>query len=936
MLTADEQRKAAEKFAAEWRGRGEELQDTHPFWVQLLQTVYGVDNPTRYLKFEKPVKLSLGDKSAKRIDVYIPETSVLIEQKSCSIKLDKKGGQSDGTELSPYEQARRYNNALVPSQRARYIIVCNFQTFLIYDEEHPEAGPFSIELAELPKLAYQLNGFFVVGEKPRDLHKEAELSVEAGRLVGDLYDALKAQYKEPEAPETLRSLNVLCVRLVFCLYAEDSGLFARLDQFYDYMVSFLPENMRKALIDLFEVLDQPPEERDPYLEDKLAAFPYVNGGLFSRKEKILIPPFNDEIIEMLLERASLGFDWSEISPTIFGAVFESTLNPETRSKGGMYYTSVENIHKVIDPLFLDDLSDELDAIKTYKDDRTLDRKLRDFTAKLSKLTFLDPACGSGNFLTETYLSLRRLENEALKLLFRYAQQFAFADPIQISIAQFYGIEINDFAVTVARTALWIAEHQMLKETEAIISREIDFLPLKSYSNIVEGNALRLDWAEVVKPQALNYIMGNPPFLGYSDQSREQKGDMLQLYVDENGKSYSRVGKLDYVAGWYMKAARYMQGTTIKAALVSTNSITQGEQVAALWPPLMERLNLQIIFAWRTFIWDSEATDKAHVHCVIVGFTCGSFDGKRTIYDGESVENTAGIGPYLIPGLPVYARSRNKPLCNVPEMITGNRPADGGALIIEKADYDDFLAREPQAAHYIKRLMGSEEFINGKERYCLWLVGVSPAELRSMPLVMERVERCRKERLGGAPDRQKLAAIPTLFRETLNPDRFIIVPKVSSERRSYVPMGLGDSETIVTDLLFLIPLADLYLLGVLASSVHMAWMRTVCGRLEMRYRYSKDVVYNNFIWPDATDSEKEKITATAQAILDARALYPDSTLADLYDNLTMPPELRKAHEANDKAVLAAYGLKPGLAESEIVAHLFKLYERKVRELEKSPA
>ena len=703
MLTADEQRKAAEQFVSNWQGKGYEKGQSQPFWLALLSQVYGIEQPDQFIRFEDQVHLD----HTSYIDGYIPKTRVMIEQKGIHRSLSEKIKQADGSFLTPFEQAQRYAGEILNTKGAsalpRWIVTCNFEEFHVHDMEHPREDPAIILLKDLPKEFYRLQ--FLVDEGSRNLQKERkiqEVSVEAGRLVGGLYDALKAQYKDPESDETMHYLNVLCVRLVFCLYAEDSGLFSRHNQFYDYMKSYRPENMRDALIKLFEVLDQPLDERDPYLNDNLAAFPYVNGGLFSRDEKILIPPFNDEIIEMLLERASLGFDWSEISPTIFGAVFESTLNPETRSKGGMYYTSVENIHKVIDPLFLNDLRGELDAIKTYKDDRTLDRKLRDFTEKLSKLTFLDPACGSGNFLTETYLSLRRMENEALQLLFRFTQQLEFASPIRVSLSQFYGIEINDFAVTVARTALWIAEHQMIKETEAIINQRIEFLPLKSYSNIREGNALHLDWAEVVKPEALNYIMGNPPFLGYSDQSRAQKGDMLQIYVDETGKPYKNAGKIDYVAGWYMKAARFMHGTTIKAALVSTNSITQGEQVAAVWPPLMERFNLQIIFAWRTFIWDSEATDKAHVHCVIVGFTCQKFNGNKVIYSGMESRQVDAINPYLKEGETIFVMPCKSPLSPVQEMVLGSIPRDGGHL----SNYSDeekraIVSNYPDSEVYFK-------------------------------------------------------------------------------------------------------------------------------------------------------------------------------------------------------------------------------------------
>lgn len=549
-------------------------------------------------------------------------------------------------------------------------------------------------------------------------------------------------------------------------------------------------------------------------------------------------------------------------------------------------------------------------------------------ACIKDYVFIDPACGSGNFLTETYISLRRLENETISLLNKGQIMFDLGNPIQVSIGQFYGIEINDFAVTVAKTALWIAESQMMKETEDVVHMSLDFLPLKSYANITEGNALRIDWESVVPKQELNFIMGNPPFVGYSLQSKAQKEDILSIYMDEKGKPYKTAGKIDYVSGWYFKSAQLMHGTGIRTAFVSTNSITQGEQVAGVWKPLYDRFGVHIDFAHRTFRWDSEASLKAHVHCVIVGFSSAPNQSSKRIYAADSYQEADNINPYLLDAPNVFVDSRNKPICDVPLMATGNRPADGGHLIIEAEDYKEFVKAEPGAAHYIKKLIGSVEFINHKERWCLWLVDVSPAALRKMPKVMERVEACRKDRLD-SPDkgRQKLADTPALFRETNNPQSFIVVPKVSSELRRHIPIGFLDGNTIATDLVFIIPDADLYHFGILTSNVHMAWMRAVCGRLKSDYRYSKDIVYNNFPWPTPTDKQKAVIEQTAQAILDARALYPDSSLADLYDETTMPPELRKAHQNNDRAVMAAYGFSvKDMTESRCVAELMRMYQR----------
>ncbi len=984
-----EQRAAAKKFAAEWSGRGDEKSDTQPFWMSLLSRVFGVEAPETFIEFEKTVKV---DGSTKFIDAYIPSTKVLIEQKSADVKLDKAYTQSGGAELTPYQQAKRYDDNLPFDERARYIVVSNFASFLVFDMNRPGQPPEEIPLADLPRECHRLR--FLADDSQARIQKELELSIEAGDIVRDIYDRLLPKYLHPESPATLKSLNILCVRLVFCLYAEDAGLFGSRSQFHDYLKRFEPRDVRRALIDLFKTLDTPSDKRDPYLDTDLAAFPYVNGGLFA-DENVEIPPFDEELKAILLARASDGFDWSAISPTIFGAVFESTLNPETRRTGGMHYTSIQNIHKVIDPLFLDALKAELAAIKSEAVAPTRAKRLLAFRKKLASLTFLDPACGSGNFLTETYLSLRRLENEAIETAADGQLLLDFGnDLIQVSISQFYGIEINDFAVAVARTALWIAESQMFMETETILHSTMEFLPLKSYSGIVEGNALTVDWGGVkreVRGEGLgiskdshasnsplatshySYIMGNPPFIGYSLQSKEQKEEMLSIYIDEKGKAYKTAGKLDYVAGWYFKAAQMMAGTDTRAAFVSTNSITQGEQVAGVWRPLIERFGLEIDFAHRTFKWQNESKGCAAVHCVIVGFHAmgctndgglrppnpllpptpplvgGGFGGHRppslvatskTIFDGTMAIPAHHINGYLMDAPDIFIASRPKPLCDVPEMTTGNRPADGGNLIIEESDYAAFVKAEPAAQKYIKRLVGSEEFINNRKRWCLWLVGVSPSELRSMPLVMKRIQACKEDR-ENSPDagRRKLAQTPWLFREQLNPEKFIVVPLVSSARRTYVPLGYLDGDTICTNLVTIIPNATLYHFGVLISIVHNAWMRVVCGRLKSDYRYSKDIVYNNFPWPECggtcsvpgtlVPGVVAAIEATAQGILDARARYPDSSLADLYDERTMPADLRRAHHLNDHAVMAAYGYSKEMSEADIVADLFRRYERLVR-------
>lgn len=919
-MTDARRRTAAKEFAAQWAGKGYEKGQSQPFWLSLLRDVYGVEHPETFITFEDQVALD----HTSFIDGFIPATHVLIEQKSLGKDLNKPIRQSDGTLLSPFQQAKRYSAELPYSQRPRWIVTCNFSQFYVYDMERPTGEPEIIELKDLEREHYRLQ--FLVDTGDTNIHKEMEVSLEAGRIVGVLYDALLAQYKDPECEDTLKHLNALCVRLVFCLYAEDAGIFGPRNMFHNYLQHHTAD-ARRALMDLFEVLNTKPEDRDPYLDEDLAAFPYVNGGLFA--EKSVIPRLDETIVDLILHKASEDFDWSVISPTIFGAVFESTLNPDTRRKGGMHYTSIENIHKVIDPLFLDSLRDELTQIFEVTVEKTRMAKLKAFQAKLAGLTFLDPACGSGNFLTETYLSLRRMENEVIAALHHDQITLDMDNPILVSINQFYGIEINDFAVTVARTALWIAESQMMKETEDVVHMSLDFLPLKTNASIVEGNALRLDWESVVPKDKLDYIMGNPPFVGYSLQSKEQKEDLLSIYVDEKGKPYKTAGKIDYVSGWYFKAAQLMQNSGIRTAFVSTNSITQGEQVAGVWKPLYDRFGIHIDFAHRTFRWDSEASLKAHVHCVIVGFSIAPNSEKKRIYTSERFQEVQNINAYLIDAPDVFIESRNRSLSPVPEMVYGNKPTDGGFLFLTPEEYHQAVKNEPEISKYLKRIYGATEYINNKMRYCLWLVGASPSEIRKSKFIMDRVEAVRQFRLNSTKAAtQKSAESPTLFQEIRHPNsEYIIVPRHSSETRKYVPFGFVSPDIIVNDAVQIIPGANLYHFGTLMSNVHMAWMRAVCGRIKSDYRYSKDIVYNNFPWPTPTEAQKAKIEQTAQGILDARALYPDCSLADLYDEVTMPPELRKAHQQNDRAVMQAYGFDvKTTTESSCVAELMKMYQK----------
>lgn len=916
-MTEAQQRQAVRKFIADWAGHGDEKQDTSRFWMGLLRNVFGIEEPEKFMEFELPVKLA----HTSFIDGYIPQTRVLIEQKSRGISFKKGLKQSDGQLLTPYQQARRYAGYLPFNQTPRWIVVCNFEAFEIHDMNFPNGEPEVIPLADLEKEVHRLQ--FLVDTGNTTIQKEMEVSLQAGELVGVLYDAILKQYKDPSSPDTLKSLNALCVRLVFCLYAEDAGIFGGRNKFHDYLEQHRAED-RRALISLFQVLDQKPEERDPYLDEDLASFPYVNGGLFA-DENIEIPRLGEAVIDLILVQASAGFDWSVISPTIFGAVFESTLNPETRRSGGMHYTSIENIHKVIDPLFLNDLKRELAEIKEITVEKTRTAKLRDYQTKLASLTFLDPACGSGNFLTESYLSLRRLENEVLSLLFKDQIVMGMLNPIQVSIHQFYGIEINDFAATVAKTALWIAESQMMKETEDVVHMSLDFLPLKTYANITEGNALRLDWETVVPKTTLNYIMGNPPFVGKKEQSREQKSDLVSVWKNAKG-----TGNLDYVTGWYKKAAEVVQSSRIQVAFVSTNSITQGEQVPIFWRQMLN-MGIHIDFAYRTFRWDSEASIKAHVHCVIIGFSVLPEKKKRRLYTTENYQEVNNINPYLVDAPSVLIEGRSRSICNALPILYGSMPIDDGHLILGQEDVDKLLSENPNNQRFIKKYVGGAELIQGKKRWCLWLKGATPEELQSSSIIMERIKATAEFRKSSKrPQTLELANTPALFGEIRQPDtEMLAIPKVSSENRRYIPISYISPDIIVNGSALIIPNASLYHFGVLISNVHNAWMRVVAGRMKSDYQYSNKIVYNNFPWPTPTEEQKAKIERTAQAILDARALYPDSSLADLYDEVTMPPELRKAHQENDKAVMRAYGFDiKTTTETSCVAELMRRYQELV--------
>lgn len=923
-MNLKEQQKQAKAFIERWENRGNERQDTQSFWLDLLQSVYGIENPSEYIKFEDTVMMD----HTSFMDGYIDTTKVLIEQKGANKDLSKAIKQSDGSFLTPFQQAKRYSANLPYSKQPRWIITCNFKEFYVYDMEKPHGEPTVIRLEDLEKEAYRLE--FIVGTSNEHLEREMAISMEAGEIVREIYSGLLQQYKNPENPESLHAMNQLIVRLVFCFYAEDAGMFGKKTMFHDYLARFSSRDFRRGLLDLFNVLNTPIDERDPYLDDELSAFPYVNGGMFA-ENNLEVPQFTDELRESILEHASSSFDWSEISPTIFGAVFESTLNPETRRSGGMHYTSIENIHKVIDPLFLDALKEELNEIRQIKQPATLKKRAQQFQEKLSRLVFFDPACGSGNFLTETYLSLRRLENEAIKL---YVGDTVLLDVgydlVKVKISQLYGIEINDFAVSVANAALWIAESQMLEETMSIVYSNIDFLPIKSYSNIVEGNALRLNWEEIVPKDKLSYIIGNPPFLGARLMSSSQKEDMLHVFGKLKG-----VGNLDYVSAWYRKSAELIQNTTVEVALVSTNSITQGEQVAILWKNLMLDFGIVINFGYLPFVWNSEAKDKAKVHCVIVGLSKTSSFEKKLFDSAGQVNKVNNINGYLIDATNIFVEGRTKPLSPVNDMIFGSMPNDNGYL----SNYSDeekksIVKKYPKSENFFKRIYGAQEFINNQVRWAIWLYGVSPSEWRGITPIEEAVKNVQNIRLSSNREStKKLGETPYLFGEIRQPNtEYLLVPSTSSENRKYIPMGFMRKDDISTNANLIIPNATLYDFAILTSNVHMAWMRTVSGRLKSDYRYSAKIVYNNFPWPTVTEEQKQFIANTAQGILDARALYSECSLADLYHPTKMPLELIKAHQENDKAVMKAYGMIKKvngrdklMSGSETVARLFEMYQ-----------
>lgn len=889
-LSWNEIKTRAVAFSKEWENEGYEDGEAKSF-LDAFFNVFGVSR-RRFIKFENKVKTSIGT------DGYIDSIwkgVILVEMKSRGKNLDKA-----------YDQARGYFFGLKESELPRYVLVSDFHHIRLYDLDLDLKWEF--QLKELVKKV-KLFGF-LAGYQSTEVKEQDPVNIKAAEEMGKIHDELKELGYEGH------DLELYLVRILFCMFADDTTLFNK-NQFADYISQSNEDgsDLAMRLAQLFDVLNSSTDHRMKSLSEDLLSFPYVNGQLFA--ERLPMAGFTSKMRIQLLNCCRL--DWGQVSPAILGSMFQSVMNAGERRSLGAHYTSEENIHKVINPLFLDELKIEFEYCKTNI------KKLDEFHKKLADLKFMDPACGCGNFLIIAYRELRLLEIEVMKELYGRAQIIDVAAMAKVNVDQFYGIEIEEFPAQIAQVAMWLIDHQMNMKMSEEFGMYYVRLPLRAKANIINGNSLKVDWISVVDKNSLSYIFGNPPFVGSVYMSDLQKADMVSVFADVD-----RVGILDYVAAWYIKAAEYIDGTNIRVAFVSTNSITQGEQVPALWTELFSKYRISINFAHRTFRWDNEARGKAAVHCVIIGFSQVP-SAKPVIYDYHNQDSkrlfsttVKNINPYLFEGENIIIQPRSKSLCRMPPITRGNMPYDGNNLIIEDSDLESFLAEEPDAEKYIKRLIGSREYINNQKRWCLWLVGVSPAELRKMPHVMNRIEKVRIMRLG-SPDKsaQKLATTPTLFREQNNPDSYMIIPTVSSEKREYIPMGLLFKDTIPTNLVHIIANANYYHFGILSSNMHMAWVKAVCSRLKSDYRYSKNIVYNNFPWPNPLEHQKLAIESAAQAILAARDLYSTSSLADLYDPLTMPPELVKAHLKLNLEVEKSYGRRFD-SDADRVAFLFERY------------
>jgi len=900
-LSWNEIKSRALAFSRKWEGETSERAEAQSFWNDFFG-VFGIER-RRVAIFEKQVKLVRPGEHLKRgrIDAFW-KGMLLIEHKSAEQDLDRA-----------FAQAGDYFEGLPERDLPRYIVVSDFARFRLYDLEADTEVEF--RLADLHKKVKHFG--FIAGYRTQEIKPQDPVNIKAAEQMGRLHDLLKASGYSGHA------LELLLVRLLFCLFADDTGIFQPAQAFrawLDERTAADGTDLGPQLAQLFQVLNQAEEDRPKTLDEQLRAFPYVNGKLF--EEPLPLASFDAKMRDSLLDCCTL--DWGAISPAIFGALFQSIMDGKARRNLGAHYTSEENILKLIKPLFLDALWEEFDKAKSNKN------KLFEFHKKLRTLTFFDPACGCGNFLVITYRELRRLELELLRVV-HAGPGSRFLDihqELQIDVDQFFGIEIEEFPAQIAQVALWLVDHQMNVRVSEEFGLYFARIPLKTTPHIVNGNALRLDWAEVLPPERCSYVLGNPPFVGAKFLGDAQRADVAVVFAGIEGG-----GLLDFVAAWYVKAAAYIRGTQIRCAFVSTNSISQGEQVGVLWGSLLAR-GIHIHFAHRTFQWSNEARGTAAVHCVIIGF--GAFDvGTKIIYEYDDIRgephavNASNINPYLVDAADVVLPRRSNPICNVPEIGIGNKPIDGGHYLFTPEEKAEFLQLEPGAEKYFRRWLGADEFINAYERWCLWLGDCPPAELRKMPEAMKRVEAVKNFRLASrsAPTR-KLAETPTRFHvENMPRSKYLLIPEVSSERRLFVPIGYVEPATLSSNLIKIVPSVSLYHFGILTSTMHNAWVRYTCGRLESRYRYSKDIVYNNFPWPDApSEAQQQKIEAAAQGVLDARAEFPDASLADLYDPLTMPPALVRAHHQLDAAVDAAYGKKNFRNDAERVAFLFELYRK----------
>lgn len=895
-LSWNEIRNRALEFSKEWAEETSEDAEGKSFWDGFFN-VFGISR-RRVATFEKPVRVS--DEKTGYIDL-LWKGLLLVEHKSRGKDLDRA-----------FQQAKDYFPGLKERDLPRYILVSDFARFRLYDLENDETHEFTLE-----DLVKQIRRFgFIAGYEPRSFGEEDPVNIKAAELLGKLHDLLK------EVGYKGHHLELFLVRLLFCLFADDSGIFER-GIFHDFLDQRTAEdgsNLGPMLAQLFETLNTPSEKRLKNLDEQIAAFPYINGRLF--EDTLPLAAFDRKMRETLLDCCATN--WERISPAIFGSLFQSIMDLDARRSLGAHYTSETNILKALGPLFLDSLRAEFDRIKRDA------KKLEEFHKKLVQVRVLDPACGCGNFLVVAYRELRLIELEVLRALY-HKKKTSFLDVehiVRVNVDQFYGIEIEDFPIQIAYVALWLTDHQMNQKVSLEFGQYFARLPLRKAPNIVHGNALRLDWKEILKPNDFSYIVGNPPFIGKAYQNDEQKADLNDLFKGLKGG-----GVLDYVAGWYKKTAEYLRMKPfLSAAFVSTNSITQGEQAGILWPHLLQQ-GLRINFAHRTFQWSSEAPGKSAVHCVIIGFAWHD-EKAKWIFDYETptaaphVIKAKNINPYLVDAPDLTLDKRRHPICPVPPIVFGSMPNDGGHLLLSADEKADLVKREPQAARWIRKILGADEFLNNIERWCLWMGGITPQELKAMPAVLERVEAVRKHRLESRrTTTRELASRPTLFGEIRHPSsgNYLLIPRVSSELRSFIPVGFLSSKKISTDANLIIPRAGLYHFGVLSSTMHMAWVRSVCGRLENRYRYSAEIVYNNFPWPAPTLKSKQRIEKAARAVLEARSQYPKSSLAELYDPVIMPPELVKAHKNLDKAVDLAYRRNNFTNDARRVAFLFALYQ-----------